>query len=120
MLFPFNYGVSILCNSVQLLRTASQDLGQDLKSTRWLRGFGWFFGVLLYCGLLLSLGLLAIGAVTIFRSDLSACQGDGSFRLNPRTYSTWSSSGFFQITLGGGAFTFAQAKAIDIVWDIVG
>ncbi|KAF3031934.1 hypothetical protein E8E11_001326 [Didymella keratinophila] len=30
----------------------------------------------------------------------------------------WSSTGFFQITLGGGNLTFAEAKVVDIAWDI--
>ncbi|KAI0814071.1 hypothetical protein GGR55DRAFT_633933 [Xylaria sp. FL0064] len=34
-------------------------------------------------------------------------------------YSYWDISGFFQVTLPLGSFTFTQAKVIDIVWDIV-
>lgn len=48
-----------------------------------------------------------------------ACGPDGNFRVDPRSYSVWSASGFFQITLSGGPLAFAQAKAIDVAWDIV-
>lgn len=106
-------------DSVRSVRTAFQDLKRDLKSTRWLRGLGWFFGAVWILGLAGTLVLVAVGAVWLFRSDLEACQADGSFRLDPRTYSMWSSSGFFQVTLGGGHLTFAEAKAIDIIWDVV-
>lgn len=50
---------------------------------------------------------------------VSACLPDDSFNLQPSTYQYWSNSGFFQITLGGGHLTFTQAKAVDVVWDIV-
>lgn len=47
-----------------------------------------------------------------------ACRPDGTF--SPFTgYSYWDASGFFQITLGFGSFTFTQVKVIDTVWDIV-
>ncbi|XPS95522.1 hypothetical protein M3J09_004810 [Ascochyta lentis] len=49
----------------------------------------------------------------------SACLPDDSFNLQPSTYRYWSNSGFFQITLGFGHLTFTQAKAIDVIWDIV-
>lgn len=50
----------------------------------------------------------------------SACQPDGSFSIFPFDYYAWGISGFFQITIGFGSLTFTKAKAIDIVWDIVG
>jgi len=31
----------------------------------------------------------------------------------------WSSSGFFQVTLAAGHLTFAGAKAVDVIWDVV-
>jgi hypothetical protein len=48
-----------------------------------------------------------------------ASQPDGSFRILPENYSYWSQSGFFQITLGYGTFSFAQAKLVDVSWDVV-
>lgn len=47
------------------------------------------------------------------------CLPDGSFSLSPSLYDVWRPSGFFQITLGSGDFTFGMAKFIDITFDIV-
>ncbi|KAI1173350.1 hypothetical protein F4777DRAFT_558166 [Nemania sp. FL0916] len=47
-----------------------------------------------------------------------ACRPDGTF--SPFWgYSFWDSSGFFQITLAFGNFTFSEAKILDVAWDIV-
>ncbi|KAJ4985482.1 hypothetical protein SVAN01_09047 [Stagonosporopsis vannaccii] len=99
------------------LRTALHDLRCDLSAIRWLRGLGWTAGVIWVLGLILS--AIFIGLLSEFVSSNSACVPDGSFRLHPDTYSMWSSSGFFQITLGGGKLSFAQAKVVDVVWDII-
>jgi hypothetical protein len=120
MSLPSEPRATILSNGVHSVHAAFRDLARDLKATRWARGFGWFGGVVWFLGLVGSLAVIISGALTFFRSDGMACQADGTFRLDPRTYSMWSSSGFFQITLGWGTLTFAQAKAIDIIWDIVG
>jgi hypothetical protein len=65
------------------------------------------------------MGAIFLALVTSFNAYETACQPDGSFSLYPDTFSIWSSTGFFQITLGGGHLTFAEAKLVDIVWDIV-
>ena len=117
MSFLPDAGLSVLRRSARFSLTAFKDLKQDLKSTRWLRGLGWSAGVIWFFGLVAS--AILMGIVALFRTDNTACQPDGNFRLHPYTYSMWSSSGFFQITLGGGNLTFAQAKVVDIVWDIV-
>ncbi|USP80363.1 hypothetical protein yc1106_07637 [Curvularia clavata] len=96
--------------------TAWHDLKHDLKSTRWLRGFGWTLGVFWLFGLIVS--AIIVGMMSMFITTNSACLPDGTFRLRPDTFSMWSSTGFFQITLGGGNLSFAQAKVVDIVWDI--
>ncbi|EFQ29676.1 uncharacterized protein GLRG_04820 [Colletotrichum graminicola M1.001] len=49
----------------------------------------------------------------------NACQPDGNFDVFQNAYNLWSASGFFQITLGWGRLSFADAKAIDVAWDIV-
>jgi hypothetical protein len=120
MSLPSEPRATILSNGVHSVHAAFRDLARDLKATRWARGFGWFGGVVWFLGLVGSLAVIVTGASLFFRSDRMACQADGTFRLDPRTYSMWSSSGFFQITLGWGTLTFAQAKAIDIIWDVVG
>jgi hypothetical protein len=48
------------------------------------------------------------------------CNANGSFTPNRSpTFSLWDGSGLFQITLTWGHMTFSQAKALDVVWDIV-
>jgi len=101
---------------IRMLKNAYQDLKTDLKNSRWTRGFAWFFGAIWFLGLMVSAVYVGVATLT---STSTACQPDGSFRLHPESYTLWSSSGFFQITLGGGKLTFAQSKVIDIVWDIV-
>jgi hypothetical protein len=103
-------------NVRELWKTAYGDLKDDLKRTRWLRGFGWFAAVLWLFGLIAT--ACVIGIMTLSSTE-TACQPDGQFRLHPDEFTMWSSSGFFQITLGGGELTFTEAKVIDIVWDIV-
>ncbi|KAK1655158.1 hypothetical protein BDP81DRAFT_337055 [Colletotrichum phormii] len=49
----------------------------------------------------------------------SACKPDGSFDVEKNQYNLWSSSGFFQITLAWGRFSFADAKVIDVAWDVI-
>jgi hypothetical protein len=107
-------------NISELWRSAYGDLKNDLKSlkrTRWLRGFGWLAGGIWFVGLIAT--ACVIGTMTLTSTD-TACQPDGKFRLHPDEFTLWSSSGFFQITLGGGEMTFTEVKVIDIIWDIVG
>ncbi|OTB15936.1 hypothetical protein K445DRAFT_22256 [Daldinia sp. EC12] len=49
----------------------------------------------------------------------SICMVDGTFVVNQNDYSLWGISHFFNIGIGFGNFTFAEAKIIDISWDIV-
>jgi hypothetical protein len=103
-------------NRASLWKNAYRDLCHDLKNARWLRGLGWFSGVIWCFGLVAT--SIYIGVATLNITG-EACLPDGSFRLRPDQYSFWSSSGYFQITLGGGRLSFTQAKVIDITWDIV-
>jgi hypothetical protein len=55
-----------------------------------------------------------------YASQFNNCNANGTFTPNSSpTFSLWSVSGLFQITLTWGHLTFSQAKAIDVVWDIV-
>jgi hypothetical protein len=88
---------------------------------RWRAAALGFLGFCWLAGLIIILIM-----VTVFHSSngyvssgSDACLPDGSFALDPSTYNYWSKSGFFQITLGFGSLTFSEAKAIDIVWDVV-
>jgi len=51
-------------------------------------------------------------------TDYSVCDSGGNFQLNPE-HSFWSPSRAFEITLGFGNFSFAVAKFVDVVWDVV-
>jgi len=99
---------------------AWQDVRADFKATKWCRGFLW---VLLVCWIFSLLTALLAISITLSLSETisaqsSACPPDGYFRPY-YGYSFWASSGFFQITLSFGQLTFTQAKAIDIIWDLV-
>ena len=82
-------------------------------SGRWLGHLGLFVWV---GGMVSGLCLLGISTYSI-RDD--ACSPDGEFTLWPGDFNYWHSSNFFQINFGFGKLTFAQAKAVDVVWDVV-
>lgn len=96
---------------------------RDLR-TRSGRGCLWMLAFFWVCGLTTGFVLLCVWSVTVSQSwnsasSLSTCLPDDEFSLKPDTYRYWSNSGFFQITLGTGDLSFTQAKAIDVIWDIV-
>ncbi|KAK2010430.1 hypothetical protein LZ32DRAFT_630193 [Colletotrichum eremochloae] len=73
-----------------------------------------------------ALGWLAALAYVLYYLDIAsrldeseACQPDGSFDVFRNSHGLWAISGFFQITLAWGRFSFAHAKAIDVAWDVV-
>lgn len=100
--------------SVLLVYVRAVDSSLNQASLIPLRFFFWV------TGLMVALGVLGVfAAAGFFGSDAGACLPDDSFGLRPQDFSYWGSSGFFQITLGFGDLTFTQAKAIDIVWDVV-
>ncbi|KAF2621982.1 hypothetical protein BU25DRAFT_219774 [Macroventuria anomochaeta] len=85
----------------------------------WVLAFLWFLGLTAGFALLCVFSSLTFSGSSRNSNYLSACLPDDSFNLRPDTYRYWSKSGFFQITLGSGNLTFTQAKAIDVIWDIV-
>jgi hypothetical protein len=55
-----------------------------------------------------------------YAGQFNNCNANGTFTPNRTpTFSLWDGSGLFQITLTWGHLTFSQAKALDVVWDIV-
>lgn len=87
---------------------------------RWGRGCLGVLAFLWFVCLTVGFSMLCYFATSSRVADnSSACLPDDSFSLDPREYRYWSRSGFFQITLGFGRLTFTQAKAIDVIWDIV-
>lgn len=111
------HNIKMFSRAITGFKGAFHDLKRDIKSTQWLRGLGWYTGVIWTFALIA--GLIAICVLPRFGNNDNACPPDRVFRLHPEKYSVWSSTAFFQITLGGGKLSFAQAKVIDVVWDIV-
>jgi hypothetical protein len=100
-------------------REAFSDLKTICKTLRW-RHLAWRFYTL-FCP------LLFIGATTAILPIISshrlyrvrnACQPDSGFYVGFGDYDIWKLSGFFQITLGFGDFSFSTAKIIDVGWDV--
>ncbi|CAO2654126.1 Nn.00g108590.m01.CDS01 [Neocucurbitaria sp. VM-36] len=103
---------------VIFLREGYRQTGKDWRG-KWRQAALWLLAIIWIICLLVSFGILAaLPASEVYNTE-SACQPDGSFTLDPSAYRYWSKSGFFQITLGFGNLTFTQAKAIDIIWDVV-
>ncbi len=118
---------STLKRSPSNIKTIWLDVQRQAVSdvrTRSARGSLWMLAFCWVCGLTTSFVLLCVWSVTGSRtrssvSNLSACLPDDEFSIRPEAFQYWSKSGFFQITLGGGNLNFAQAKLVDIIWDIV-
>jgi hypothetical protein len=106
-------GDSDLERFVRFMRTSLPQAWIDLRE-RWLRACTWLF----FAGLCTCLDQLYMYIQAPGRAK-TACPPDGSFRLDPETFSYWSKEGFFQITLGFGKLSFTAAKVVDVVWDVV-
>ncbi|KAI0011042.1 hypothetical protein F4779DRAFT_637798 [Xylariaceae sp. FL0662B] len=90
----------------------------DLRLVRWSRGI---LGCLFICWIagLLYVICIATDSLSDGFSNLTACRSGDNFSPFWDGYDLLAPSGFFQITLKFGNFTFTQAKVIDIIWDIV-
>jgi hypothetical protein len=102
-------------------KTAFQELWDDLRTTRWARAFGWFSFLGIWCGgLVAAIVVIAVSSYSPLSFYLlSPCLPDGSFSLRPDLYNPWTTSGAFEITLAFGNLSFANAKLIDVIWDVV-
>lgn len=106
----------------QLWTDSYHDIRDDIRSASWIRGSLWF---LAFCWtsclpvLLFWLNIPGVSTVPSYSIASSACRPDGTFSLYPSLYNAWATSGFFQITLGSGPYSFTTAKVIDVFWDIV-
>lgn len=102
---------------------AFQELWDDLRSTGWVRGFGWLSLLVVWVvGLGSAITMVALsGPAASFgdQQSFSACLPDGSFSLQPELYNPFKASHAFEITVAFGNLSFANAKLIDVVWDIV-
>jgi hypothetical protein len=109
-------------SSVKTLWLSTQR--QACNDFRERAGHGCLWALVVLWSLGLTTGFVLLSVWSVFESSAragygSACLPDDSFSLRPDKYQYWSNAGFFQITLGAGSLTFTQAKAIDVIWDIV-
>ncbi|OHF02726.1 hypothetical protein CORC01_01827 [Colletotrichum orchidophilum] len=88
---------------------------RDIRAIRWFAVLVWTLAIGWMAGLCTL--LVFISSTKLYRD--SACKPDGSFDVNKNQYNLWSSSGFFQIILAWGRFSFADAKVIDVAWDVI-
>lgn len=108
-----------ICSRFASFWVDSQRQSWNDVRNRWQRGAFWFL-VSIICGCIGFLYVIDPRYYSYKNSHSNkACQPDGSFQIDPGSFGYWSKSGFFQITLGFGVLTFTQAKAIEIIWDIV-
>lgn len=115
----------MLCLIYQISKWAKKALHQtanDWKKAGWLLSAVsivlpcWIGGIIMVLGLY---GITQIIGFYILSRSYSPCQPDGKFSLIWGRYTPWTRSGFFQITLAFGNLNFSQAKAIDVIWDVV-
>ncbi|KAK4161170.1 hypothetical protein QBC43DRAFT_324231 [Cladorrhinum sp. PSN259] len=71
------------------------------------------------CILIYSIAFLNNWSFNVGQNHFSACTNDGTFTQFFDSYDRWSIQGFFQITVHMGSLSFRQAKAIDLVWNLV-
>lgn len=69
--------------------------------------------------LLTYLAFALLSPTSLYSQTRTACLPDGNFDVYFDSYSPWATEGTFQITMAYGAISFGQAKAIDVVWDVV-
>ncbi|KAI1467583.1 uncharacterized protein F4812DRAFT_401698 [Daldinia caldariorum] len=96
-----------------------REVWSDLGSIQWARAGLWSLFIL---WTLIVWGFFIF--VTMYNTvDFAGyepgCKTDGSFVIYSSDYSSWQLSHFFSIGIGFGNFTFAEAKIIDISWDII-
>lgn len=96
-------------------------------------GWRWTLGLVAKHVLLLAIViatvvlLIVVGRIPSWQStsrsyagQFNNCNANGTFTpSHSPTFSLWDGSGLFQITLTWGHMTFSQAKALDVLWDIV-
>ncbi|KAF4837632.1 hypothetical protein CGCSCA4_v011753 [Colletotrichum siamense] len=92
---------------------------QDLIDFNWVIAISWLFLLGWIAGLGVLMSVVIQQPQTITDSDNTACQPDGSFNIFRNEYDWWAASGFFQITMAWGTMTFANAKFVDVAWDVV-
>ena len=98
-----------------------QDTKYELKTFRWRKWTQRFLALALPPILIITLLLITIWICIpgrLFRStDVS--RPDGNFYYGLKSYVPWRTESLFQIDVGFGNLSFANAKLIDFWWDLV-
>ncbi|KAH8730780.1 hypothetical protein GQ44DRAFT_605883 [Phaeosphaeriaceae sp. PMI808] len=97
--------------------SAHRQAWRDVKK-RGRRGLVWVIFLIVFFGLIKSLQVLLSDPTIIIDNINTACRPDDSFTIGSDAYNWWRARGFFDITMGYGKMTFAQAKAVDVAWDV--
>lgn len=102
------------------LTEAARQSWRDLRAVSWKRFV--LLGLYIFW-LSMVLGCLAaLVANSVSEPDDSAsqaCRPDGSFPTRDGRFDWWAPSGFFQISVASGEYSFANVKIIDIAWQVV-
>lgn len=69
--------------------------------------------------LLTYLAFALLSPTSLYTQTVTACLPDGRFNIYADSYSPWAAGGTFQITMAYGAISFAQAKVVDVIWNVV-
>lgn len=120
---------SIAVDDVELDHVHGETKTQPQKGIRPCRNAinqGWARRLLFHPGT--SLGLIFFGVLglfclrnrtqNLFTNEGSACRSDGFFSLSFGTSTTWMSDSAFSIDINFGNLSFAQAKLVDIWWNV--
>ena len=99
----------------QAFHEADQQTWRDLKALRHLPVKANSFLYLVCTGGLLALLLIL---ATWNLGVPSLCRPDGKFSLDWFSFNYWA-TGFFEISLAFGSFSFAQVKALDVAFQLV-
>jgi hypothetical protein len=79
------HNIKMFSRAITGFKGAFHDLKRDIKSTQWLRGLGWYTGVIWTFALIA--GLIAICVLPRFGNNDNACPPDRVFRHHPEKYS---------------------------------
>ncbi len=98
-----------------------RDTKDELKTVLWRKWTSRFVALVLpavFIFVILLLTVFICLPAVLFHSN-DVCRPDGSFYYGLGTYKPWHKTIFFQIDVGFGHFSFADAKLIDFWWDLL-
>lgn len=104
-----------------------QEAWADIRHAKWEDGLLWVPVVPVWIVLIRLVTLTSLpdwdfeyvsSQPNTFQLISPGCRTDGTFGVEG-AYNRWGLPGLFQITLRSGPLTFAQAKVIDVAWDVI-